>query len=179
VSEAPWYEQIFAHDSGPPGEQYLRRVAHEIAMLHALMRDNDVAQNSESALALAALIRLDPRQNGRREYREKIIELAERFAETNLADNLALAVALDISDPVDRAVALGDLENEPGCDASIRANYELGQLALQTEQIPGLGRLLERPEVYFKRVVAAVVNPWQAEAQSQLARLRARETARR
>ena len=166
-----WRSEMFAADPGPPAREYMQDVAHEVEKLQWLLRVNHVLTDAASAEAFVAYVSLDPRRYRRHQFRAKVLDLAERFAETDLADNLHLLKAMDMADPFDRAQDLKALEDESKHDASIEANFQLGRLAMQVESTPGLGRLIERPEVYFKRVHDAVENPWQRLADMELADL--------
>lgn len=171
-----WWSQVFTVDPGPPTSDAFIRVTHDVSRLQLLISANGVLQDEKAAAACAALVDLDSRQMLGSAFEERIKELAKQYDGTRLSDNIALARALGKSDLVDRANLLRELEDEPGSDASIEANYQLALLAMQVELVPALGQLLDRPEVYLRRVLAAVKNPWQPLAARELARLGAPAT---
>lgn len=163
---------LFLPDSAVPSESYVREAGFEIEIVLWRMEVNGVGGSGPADDAFVAQYSLDPQRYSQREYRNLIVDLAERYVDTELADDFAFAVAMNQPDPVDRAIALLDLEQAMATDARIRANYELGRLALQVGSVPGLSRVIERPEVYFKRVQVAPANPWRKPAAEHLQRLR-------
>lgn len=145
----------------------LRRVRE----LRWLMRVNHVAASAENAEAFMHLVALDDELFTHAGYVRRLRQLRTEYAETTLRDNLALAEAMSYTDLVYRTRALLALEDVPGADASIAANYELGKLAARAW--PSLyDEGLQQPEVYFRRVAeVAIDNPWKPESAEQLAKL--------
>jgi hypothetical protein len=170
-----WWSQVFTVDPGPPATDAVQ-LRCDVGRLQMLISANGVLEDANSAAACAALMSLDQRQMLESEFMERINELAKRYDGTKLSDNIALARAMGKSDQVDRARLLRELEDEPGSDASIEANYELARLAMRMDSMPALARYLEKPEVYLRRVMAAVKNPWQPLAARLLANLGAPAT---
>ncbi len=168
-----WWADVFSSDPGPPTCDYFARLSGDVARLQLLIQANGILQDANAAAACAALISVDSRHVIESDFDEQMAELAKRYDETKLADNIDLARAMGKSNLIERARLLRNLEDQPGSDASIEANYRLAELAMKVEVIPALGRYLEKPEVYLRRVLAAVKNPWQPLAARELARLTA------
>ncbi len=187
-SDSPW-SGLFVPDPGRPSVAYLKNVSLEISKLRWLMEKNDVPADALSARALAAFLAVDRQGLSPSGYEEELLRLAKTYTHSNLADNVALAIAMNADSVTPtkattqarrlaRVRALKDMENEAAADASIEANYQLGLLALEARSFPDLSRYIERPEVYFGRVRDADErNPWRVLAEEHLARLAAEEGA--
>ena len=95
-----------------------------------------------------------------------------------MEDNLKLADALARRSRYRQAEALIELAKYRLTDAAIEANFALGRLAMQSAAAPALPLIVDKPEEYFKAVVAARENPWQVRAAKHLAWLKAQPKAK-
>ncbi|MDY6913239.1 MAG: hypothetical protein SVT52_02110 [Planctomycetota bacterium] len=168
---------VFCPAVSVPKQRYYAEALFEMNRLLWLMKENNLLDDPPAAEALAALLKINPYEAN---YRDRLAEIAEIYAETNLGDNLALELAKSESDLYARAENLIKLAADERTDAAIEANYELGRLTMQTAQAPVLGLTpkLKAPDEYFRTVVAAPVNPWQHLAAESLARLKVQPNRR-
>lgn len=88
---------------------------------------NVIAGDDTSRLRLAEFVMLNPYGA---DYRSRLAEFGQRLkAADPLADNVALALALQLRDQQERAAALKSItELHPNTDGGIQALYELGRL---------------------------------------------------
>lgn len=133
-----------------------------------LMAQNNVLTDKRSAAALADYLKLNSQAT---DYLNRLEELAGRYENTEMGDNLKLAVAQGTADRHQRAQMLIQLAENKTTDAAIEANFALGRLAMNTAQWPELQLIekLKRPEEYLKAIIAARDNPWQRRSASLLA----------
>jgi hypothetical protein len=168
--------QMFSSMRAIPAErnlEYYENALLDVERLVWLMEQNGVLEDARSAEALSAQLALDPSSP---DYGERLARLAGLYEDTNMGDNLKLAVAEATSDPYQKATMLIALSENQLTDAAIEANYALGRLAMKTAEAPALPLLtkLKSPDTYFKAVIAARDNPWQRRAAARLAWLAAR-----
>ncbi|NLF31123.1 MAG: hypothetical protein GX591_09585 [Planctomycetes bacterium] len=184
--DATW-AQLFGAPRQWPSREHLRQTAFDIDYLRWLIEDNAVLDDPDAQRAFAVFMDLDRRGECREAFSERLDDLAERFHDTPFAENLYLLrarVAFDqaaSNSPLSWSAvepwarSLLEMAGETDQDASIEANFELGLLALHPTRVDGLSRIVDRPEVYFRRVSGARPNPWQRQADEHLSLLRAAE----
>ena len=168
--------RIFTAPRSIPDERYFANALLAVDHLLWLIQENDILTDSASAEALSAWLSINPCDvpgDNPLAYSRQLADLAQRYATTQLGDNLALALARLSGD----AHALLELSGGRATDATIEANYELGLLALRLADAhvpPSLARKeLRRPESYFKTVLEARANPFQGLSTQRLACLKA------
>jgi len=165
-------DRIFLPPAAMPGAGHYRKALADVERLLWIVKENDVLADAGSAEALAAWLNVYRRG---RNCARRLGELAGRYEQTRMGDNLKLAAAMTNPDLYERAETLIVLaESKPPTDASIEANYELARLTMGTSEAPALGLIegLRTPEAYFKAVLAARPNPWQPMAGRLLESLR-------
>ena len=184
--DATW-SQLLGSPRRWPSREHLRQTAFDIDYLLWLIEDNAVLDDPQAQRAFAVFMALNRRAECREAFGARLDDLAERFHDTPFAENLYLLrarVAFDQASsngPVSWSAvepwtrSLLEMAGETDHDVSIEANFELGLLALHPARVEGLSRVLQRPEVYFKRVSGARPNPWQRQADEHLSLLRAAE----
>ena len=163
---------IFSEPAALPGKAYYDEALFEVQRLIWLIEQNNLLNDAESAQAMAAYLNLNRYRMTDREYYRGLAELAGQYEGTQMAENLKLAVARatdDLEERVSQLIALARQWSDG--DAAIEANYELGRLLVQ-EPLLQLKPNMEKPEVYFKRVIAAPPSPWQLRAAERVAWLR-------
>jgi hypothetical protein len=129
--------------------------------------DNRVLQDPAAARILARLLAVNPYLGG---YRQRLRELLEQpdVAESNLADNIRLAIAKLEPDLWDKADALLEVAADERTDAAYEAYFQLGRIAMMPGIAPTIGLKLEEPAVYFKKLLDAKQNPWQQKAKENI-----------
>jgi ribosomal protein S27AE len=175
--EEPWSGEssagIFAPMSPLPATLVYDAALMDAEVLTWRIARNDVLKDSRSARALGQLLAVNPCQG---DYARNVKALAgqKEFQGAAMADNLKMAAAKLLDDEYERAEAMIALAANERTDSAIEANYELGQLAMQTAQtkvIPLVSNL-KTPEKYFQIVVNSPPNPWQDRAAEKLRWLR-------
>jgi len=147
--------QVFAEKTSYPSPGYYASALRRTRYLIWLIDRNLVLDKPEVAEALAALMRADPTADDLHEVYQK---LAQTYGQTDLADNLRLAVAMATPDLDRRIERIAAVAETPG-DAAIRAWYELGRFLMN----PAAARWIDdlgAPAVWFARVIEAAPNPW-------------------
>ncbi len=163
--------EVFMPAESLPGSAYYEQALFEVKRLVWLMEKNNVLDNKKSAEALATYLDVNPYKP---DYLGRLEKLVGKYESTQMGDNLKLVYALATPDLYEKAGALMVLaEARPPTDASIEANYELGQLAMR-DTVLRLKPELKSPEEYFKVVISAPDNPWQQRAAERLAWTRSR-----
>lgn len=107
----------------------LRSLRQRVQEFQMLIGPENRRPDEASRRRLSQLVMLNP---SRRDYPDQIEDLLSKTAvDDPLLDNLLLARAMAISDPVKRAEALASLHQEhPKTDGGIQAQYELGVLSV-------------------------------------------------
>lgn len=162
--------EVFRRDPGVPSGEHLRRIEAKVRQMQWLMRVNNAAQDARNARAFIEYVGLDLDRQTLGASLMRIRGLAEQYADTDLADNFALADATSLIEGADRARALLAItqEYDPASDGAIRARYELGLLVLQGQAADGLKSAAE----YFRAVAReAPGNPWCKSAEEHYQRL--------
>ncbi len=158
---------VFQTDEKPLRSYYTDALL-EIRRLTWLMEQNDVLTDDRSAKALAALLEVDTHGLDRSERYRRFSDLAGRYEDTRMGRNIILAAVLAIDDVAQRAERLHYLANQPDdIDAAIEANYELGQLLLQSEVLTLLEGIRTARD-YFEEVLNAPASPWTQSARKHL-----------
>ena len=156
----------------PPG--YYAKALERVRLLRWLIERNKVLEDPAAAEVFAAWLRINPYQRDAAEQLRRLLEQQDlgpnqiKVAETSIADNLRLAIAMTIQDRLTRAQRL--LEIAQGLDdAAIQANYELGRLLVQDASLARRVEGIQTAQRYFTLVSQeAVGNPWQRAAADNL-----------
>ncbi len=158
---------VFGRSALLPGKQNYENALFAVECLNWTIDRNDVLTDARCAQALARLTGANPY---RHQYDAEIKALATApdYAQTKMADNLQIAQAKLHRNVYDRAEALKAIAADQRTDAAIEAFYELGRISMQTASARVIRLLLNRPEEYFKIVIAAPRNPWQGRAAENL-----------
>jgi hypothetical protein len=92
-----------------------------------ISEQNLIPGDDGSRLRLADFVLMNPYA---RDYKERLDALARKIKPSDpLADNVALALAVQVADPCDRARRLKEIaESHPDSDGGTEAMYELGRL---------------------------------------------------
>jgi len=151
-----------------PSRAYYGEVLFEAERLLWMIERNNVLDDARCAEAMAAYLAVDPQGLSASHYYDRLAQLAGKYEDTALGENLKLAVAMATTDPYERAEQLVLLADQRGdIDAAIEANFHLGALAIRKHCL-GLPQNVQRPEDYLERVTKAPPNPYQAAAGQQL-----------
>ena len=158
------------------GYEYYEEALLSSKRLLWLMKENDVLDDERSAEALAGYLSVNPRSS---EVFDRLSILAGKYEDTKMGDNLKLAVAKATTEPILRVEMLIKLAQRQATDAAIEANFVLGTLTMKP-QIAAVGLIegLQKPQDYFKAVIAARDNPWQRRAATHLTWLTAEPAGR-
>jgi len=166
-------DDVFVDASPLPSARYQEEALFGVEELLWLMRRNSVLTDPRCAEALASLLDVDEQALTAEEYYRRLSELAGRYEDTALAENIKLAVARATKDPKERLeqlLLLARQQADP--DAAVEADFELGRLALW-EAMRRLCPDLATPRAYFQRVADGPSSPWQPSARERLAWLEA------
>ena len=166
----------FAPAESLPGLEYFRRELAEVDETIWLIEANWRPDGGDADLrALAEYMKLRP---FREVDAEELGALAVALASTTMADNFRLAATMAEPDPTTRAERLAELA-EGVSESAITANYELGLLAMRTQQTEAWRQAgLKTAADYFKVVVTSPANPYIEPAGKRLAWLTGRPAPR-
>jgi hypothetical protein len=170
--------QLFLPVPPLPAAGYYNRALSRVTWLLWIIHQNKLLDTVETrpgeVRILAAWLQINPY---RRDYGDRLRALlsAEQIdgqpvdvSASSLADNIRLALAKTLVDPVERAEALKALA-ETLDDAAIGAHYELGRLLVQDPRLARKVEGLSTAREYFSLVAEkAIVNPWKQDAQDNL-----------
>lgn len=174
--------EMFFSPPRTPNLDHYRGALEAVNQLDWLMRSNGVLEDPAAAEAMGAYLDINPRLPDYYKRLSALLDDPDRPREkTRFGDNIKLAIALQTSDVYVRAPMLMALAADERTDAAIAANFELGKLALRTAEAPSIGIVvkgLKPPEEYFRIVIAAPQNPFQAQAAEFFASLRSADAGR-
>jgi len=176
---------VFRRRQVPPAA-YCDGARFEARRLLWLMHANRVFENARAAEALGAMLAAGAPTLAPAQWRRRIEELIEQYADTALGPNLRLALVLAGDDLQQRAAALEELTRQDDADAAIRASYELGKLLVSHKHL-ALLEGVQPPRKYFRQVAELAPpepaewtpdrSPWIERARAQLALLPAAPAA--
>jgi hypothetical protein len=159
-----------------PTTSYYASALDQASYLRWIIENNQILPPRHSgqpydpkpARALAKLLSLNPYRPA---YVERLQALAddESFLNSPMSDNLAIIIARLEPNLRRRAEALLDIAADQRTDAAIEAHFELGRIAMQTDNDvvePFVD--LQPPQFYFQQVLAAPTSPFQAKAARDL-----------
>ena len=162
---------VFRSPPVMPSRAYYGEILFEAERLLWMIERNDLLEDARCGEAMAAYLAVDPQTMSAPQYYDRLAQLAGKYEDTALGENLKLAVAMATTDPYERAEQLVLLADQRGdIDAAIEANFHLGALAIRGHRL-GLPETVQNPEDYLERVTKAPPNPYQAAAGQQLRRL--------
>ena len=162
---------LFADRAQYPSASYFVAALRRAQYLLWLMDRNLILDNPQTAEALTDWLNIDPAEEA--DLAKALAGRADKYTQTDLADNLQLAVALIEPDVQRRANLLAELAQGPG-DAAIEANYELGRLIMDSAPDHRPGRI-DQARICFQNVLDEAPNPWHELAAQRLLNLPASE----
>ncbi|MFP3936752.1 MAG: hypothetical protein ACLFVW_00330 [Phycisphaerae bacterium] len=158
---------LFMPHPSIPSQRYYAEALLAVERLRWLMEQNNAFNEPKAARALGEYTSLNPLK---RDHTQRLKELAGKYEDTPLGDNLKLAVARHIRDPYQRAEMLIWLAEGKPTDAAIEANYLLGMIAMRTSETPELvlNPDLKDPREYFRLVLAGPPSPYHRLARDRM-----------
>lgn len=162
---------LFAERAQYPSTSYFVAALRRTQYLLWLMDRNLILDNPRAAEALSEWLKIDPAEEA--DLAKALADRAQKYSQTDLADNLQLARALIEPDVQRRADRLADLATGSG-DAAIEANYERGRLIMDSAAA-GDRDELARAAACFQNVLDEAPNPWHELAAQRLLGLSAPE----
>ncbi|MFP4354673.1 MAG: tetratricopeptide repeat protein [Phycisphaerae bacterium] len=157
-----------------PAPGLYQRGLQRVRWLTWMIHQNKLLESPADAAVFAAWLQLNPFSLNYRERLEQLLQADSvgsfqvDVSRSTVADNIQLALARTIRDPLARAEQLKVLSERLN-DAAIGANYELGRLLVQDPALAGRVEGLQTARRYFTLIAReAIANPWQQAAEENL-----------